>query len=178
MGHGTAVMTLLLFLVLLARQGAPLPAFITLPATGVAVARSSQMPCSTLQRRKQATQGLPSCPPKKQPQNAGEHIVLVQSMKKTKVVPVSVAACAMQDHLLRQVPSAPASRPAPPISPLHLQLRLPSMAPAYSLKKSHLPPADAARCCATAAHSLPAVMHAIKDLEVDNPRDEPTLAQR
>jgi hypothetical protein len=75
-------------------------------------------------------------------------------------------------------PNAPASRPTPPLSPLLSQLRLPSMAPAYSLKKSHLPPADAARCCSTAAHSLPAVMHAIKDLEVDNPRDEPTLAQR
>ena len=100
-------MTLLLFSVLLVRRGA-LPAFITLPATGVAVARNSQMPCSTLQRRKQAIQVPAFLPAEKQPQNAGEHIVFVRSMKKTKVVPVSVAACAMQDHLLRQVrPTCP-----------------------------------------------------------------------
>jgi hypothetical protein len=49
------------------------------------------------------------------------------------------------------------------------------MAPSYSLKKSHLPGACAAAC--GVARSQP-VTHLIKDLEVDNPREELTLAQR
>ncbi len=56
-----------------------------------------------------------------------------------------------------------------------LQLRVASMAPSYSLKKSHLPGACAAAC--GVARSQP-VTHLIKDLEVDNPREELTLAQR
>ena len=67
-----------------------------------------------------------------------------------------------------------------PISSFHCvdffsQLRVESMAPAYSLKKSRLPQA------ASSTHlplSKPSVTHLIKDLEVDNPREELTLAQR
>jgi hypothetical protein len=59
------------------------------------------------------------------------------------------------------------------------------MAPAYSLKKSLLPPADAAVCAKSknTARSLPpqlqlAAARALEDLDIDNPRDELTLAQR
>jgi hypothetical protein len=45
------------------------------------------------------------------------------------------------------------------------------MAPSYSLKKSHLPAGGVAL-------SQPAAAHLVKDLEVDNPRQELTLAQR
>jgi hypothetical protein len=57
------------------------------------------------------------------------------------------------------------------------------MAPAYTLKKSHLSSLDGAACCPSSSSSLllqqkPAVAHLIKDLEVDNARQELTLAQR
>ncbi len=63
------------------------------------------------------------------------------------------------------------------------QLKVPNMAPAYSLKKSHLPSSEGAACCTSSSCSrlpqlTPAVAHLIKDLEVDNPRQELTLAQR
>ena len=63
------------------------------------------------------------------------------------------------------------------------QLKVPNMAPAYSLKKSHLPSSEGAACCPSSSCSrlpqrTPAVAHLIKDLDVDNPRLELTLAQR
>lgn len=63
------------------------------------------------------------------------------------------------------------------------QLKVPNMAPAYNLKKSHLPSSEGAACCPSSSctrlpQRTPAVAHLIKDLEVDNPRLELTLAQR
>ncbi len=77
-----------------------------------------------------------------------------------------------QVHLSLLLILKPAADSLDPLSVLSLsQLRVASMAPSYSLKKSHLPAGGVAL-------SQPAAAHLVKDLEVDNPRQELTLAQR